>query len=111
MTLAEDGAAEVARLGQEGYALTLYGTLRINFPAWPSAPKSKPTRRPCALKRWPARRRADAMASADKQPAMQRSGLDPRQNALDSASQHTHSPGSSAALESNVAERPDPVQR
>src|SRR5450432_492341 len=101
-----DGASEVARLGQDGYALTLYGMLRDKLPAGPERTEVEAHLQ--AMARFSeATHGAGPMqvASADMRAAMQRSLLDPRQNALDSASDRAIA-WLKRALESNVADSP-----
>ena len=101
-----DGAAEVARLGQEGYALTLYGMLRDKLPAGPERAEVEAHLQ--AMARFSQATHGAGpmqMASADMRAAMQRSLLDPRQNALDSASERAIA-WLKRALESNVADSP-----
>jgi hypothetical protein len=101
-----DGAAEVARLGQEGYALTLYGMLRDKLPPGPERAEVEAHLQ--AMARFSQATHGAGpmqMASADMRAATQRSLLDPRQNALDSASDRAIA-WLKRALESNAADSP-----
>jgi hypothetical protein len=100
------GAAEMARLGQEGYALTLYGMLRDTLPV--GAEKKEVLDHLQAMASFSlATHGAGPMqlATADMRAAMQRSLLDPRQPALDSASSRAVA-WLKRAVESNVADSP-----
>jgi len=101
-----DGAAEVARLGQEGYAYTLYGMLRDKLP--PGTERSEVEAHLQAMARFSQATHGAGpmqMAASDMRAAMQRSLLDPRQNALDTASEKTIA-WLKRALESNAADSP-----
>lgn len=101
-----DGAAEVARLGQEGYAFTLYGMLRDKLPPGPERTEVEAHLQ--AMARFSQATHGAGpmqMAASDMRSAMQRSLLDPRQNALDTASEKTIA-WLKKALESNAADSP-----
>jgi len=101
-----DGAAEVARLGQEGYALTLYGMLRDKLPAGPERTEVEAHLQ--AMARFSQATHGAGpmqMASADVRAAVQRSLLDPRPEALVSASDRGIA-WLKRALESNAADSP-----
>ncbi len=101
-----DGAGEVARLGQEGYAFTLYGMLRDKLPPGPERTEVEAHLQ--AMARFSQATHGAGpmqMAASDMRAAMQRSLLDPRQNALDTASEKTIA-WLKRALESNAADSP-----
>jgi hypothetical protein len=101
-----DGATEVARLGQEGYALTLYGMLRDKLS--PGAERTEVEAHLQAMARFSqATHGAGPMqiAASDMHTAMQESLLDSRPNALNTASERTVA-WLKRALESNVADSP-----
>src|SRR5450432_2919061 len=100
------GASEFARLGQEGYALTLYDMLRDKLPA--GAERQEVEAHVEAMARFSqATHGAGPMqgASADLRAATQRSLLEARRSALDAASQRAVS-WLKRALQSNVADSP-----
>ncbi|MEI9941429.1 MAG: hypothetical protein WDO69_29775 [Pseudomonadota bacterium] len=102
----ESGAAEVSRLGQEGYAFTLYGMLRDKLPKGPEREEVEAHLE--AMARFSqATRGAGPMqaASADLRSAIQRSLFEARKAALDSASERAVQ-WLKRALESNAADAP-----
>lgn len=100
------GASEVARLGQEGYAFTLYGMLRDKLPKGPERDEVEAHLE--AMTRFSqATRGAGPMqaAGADLRSATQRSLIEARKTALDAASDRTIA-WLKRALESNAADAP-----
>ena len=100
------GAAEVARLGQEGYAFTLYGMLRDKLPKGPERQEVEAHLE--AMARFSqATHGGGPMQSvgADLRAATQRSLIEARKAALDSASERAVQ-WLKRALESNAAEAP-----
>lgn len=100
------GASEVARLGQEGYALTLYGMLLDKLPKGPERDEVEAHLE--AMKRFSqATRGAGPMqaSGADLRSATQRSLLEARKPALDAASERTIA-WLKRALESSAADAP-----
>ncbi|HEY0468901.1 MAG TPA: hypothetical protein VGC79_32135, partial [Polyangiaceae bacterium] len=100
------GAAEVARLGQEGYAFTLYGMLRDKLPQGPERQEVEAHLE--AMARFAqATHGAGPMqaAGADLRAATQRSLLEARKPALDNASERAVQ-WLKRALESNAADAP-----
>lgn len=100
------GASEFARLGQEGYALTLYDMLRDKLPA--GAERQEVEAHVEAMARFSqATHGAGPMqgASADLRAATQRSLIEARRSGLDAASQRAVS-WLKRALQSNVADSP-----
>jgi hypothetical protein len=100
------GATEVARLGQEGYAFTLYGMLRDKLPKGPERDEVEAHLE--AMTRFSrATRGAGPMqvAGADLRSATQRSLIEARKTALDAASGRTIA-WLKRALESNAADAP-----
>ncbi|MET0791388.1 MAG: hypothetical protein ABW061_07690 [Polyangiaceae bacterium] len=100
------GASEVARLGQEGYAFTLYGMLRDKLPKGPE--RDEVEAHLDAMTRFSqATRGAGPMqaAGADLRSATQRSLIEARKAALDAASERTIA-WLKRALESNAADAP-----
>ena len=100
------GASEVARLGQEGYALTLYGMLRDKLPKGPERQEVEAHLE--AMARFSqATRGAGPMqaAGADLRSATQRALIEARKTALDAASERAVA-WLKRALESNAADAP-----
>ena len=100
------GASEVARLGQEGYAFTLYGMLRGKLPQGPE--RTEVEAHLDAMARFAqATRGAGPMqaAGADFRAATQRSLIEARKAALDEASARAIA-WLKKALESNAADAP-----
>ncbi|MEO6602919.1 MAG: hypothetical protein ABIQ16_23745 [Polyangiaceae bacterium] len=100
------GASEVARLGQEGYAFTLYGMLRDKLPKGPE--RDEVEAHLDAMARFSkATRGVGPMqaAGADLRAATQRSLIEARKAALDAASERTIA-WLKRALESNAADAP-----
>jgi hypothetical protein len=100
------GAAEVARLGEEGYAFTLYGMLKDKLPKGPE--RDEVEAHLDAMARFSqATHGAGPMqaASADLRAAVQRSLIEARKSALDAASQRAVI-WLKRALESNAADSP-----
>lgn len=100
------GAAEVARLGQEGYASTLYGMLRDKLPKGPE--RDEVQAHLDAMARFSqATHGAGPMqaAGADLRAATQRSLIEARTAALDAASERAVA-WLKKALESNAADAP-----
>jgi len=100
------GAAEVARLGQEGYALTLYNLLRQKLPSGPE--KKEVEAHLEAMAHFSAATHGGGpmqAASADLRASIQRALLESTQSALDDASSRTIS-WLKRALESNAADSP-----
>jgi len=100
------GAAEVARLGQEGYAFTLYGMLRDKLPQGPER-KEVEAHLEAMARFSQATHGAGPMqaAGADLRAATQRSLIEARKAALDSASERAVQ-WLKRALESNAADAP-----
>ncbi|MEI9953967.1 MAG: hypothetical protein WDO74_34575 [Pseudomonadota bacterium] len=100
------GAAEVARLGQEGYAFTLYGMLKDKLPKGPERQEVEAHLE--AMARFSqATHGAGPMqaAGADLRSATQRSLFEARKSALDAASERAVQ-WLKRALESNAADAP-----
>jgi hypothetical protein len=100
------GAAEVARLGQEGYAFTLYGMLRDKLPKGPERAEVEAHLE--AMTRFSQATRGTGpmqAAGADLRAATQRSLIEARKTALDAASERTIA-WLKRALESNAADAP-----
>ncbi|HEX7454242.1 MAG TPA: hypothetical protein VF294_18245 [Polyangiaceae bacterium] len=100
------GAAEVARLGEEGYAFTLYGMLKDKLPK--GAERDEVEAHLDAMARFSqATHGAGPMqaASADLRAAVQRSLIEARKSALDAASGRAVA-WLKRALESNAADSP-----
>jgi len=100
------GAAEVARLGQEGYALTLYGMLRDKLPKGPE--RDEVEAHVEAMARFSqATHGAGPMqaAGADLRSATQRSLFEARKTALDAASERAVQ-WLKRAVESNATDAP-----
>ena len=100
------GASEVSRLGQEGYAFTLYGMLRDKLPKGPERDEVEAHLE--AMARFAqATHGAGPMqiAGADLRAATQRSLIEARKPALDTASERAIS-WLKRALESNAADAP-----
>jgi len=100
------GAAEVARLGQEGYAFTLYGMLRDKLPNGPER-KEVEAHLEAMARFSQATHGAGPMrsAGAELRSATQRSLIEARKAALDSAGQRAVQ-WLKRALESNAADAP-----
>ena len=100
------GASEVARLGQEGYAFTLYGMLKDKLPNGPE--RQEVEAHLAAMARFSqATHGAGPMqaAGADLRAATQRSLIEARKSALDAASERAIQ-WLKRALESNAADAP-----
>jgi hypothetical protein len=100
------GAAEVARLGQEGYAFTLYGMLRDKLPPGPE--RDEVQAHLDAMTRFSEATRGSGpmqVASADLAAAAQRSVIEARKAALDAASARAVA-WLKRALASNAADSP-----
>jgi hypothetical protein len=100
------GASEVARLGQEGYAFTLYGMLLEKLPKGPEREEVEAHLE--AMKRFSQATRGTGpmqAAGADLRSATQRSLIEARKPALDAASERTIA-WLKRALESNAADAP-----
>src|SRR6478609_401344 len=100
------GAAEVARLGQDGYAFTLYGMLRDKLPK--GAERDEVEAHLEAMARFSQATRGSGpmqSAGADLRAATQRSLLEARKATLDNASERALH-WLKRALESNAADTP-----
>jgi len=100
------GAAEVARLGEEGYAYTLYGMLQDKLPKGPE--RDEVEAHLDAMARFSQATHGDGpmqAASADLRAAVQRSLIEARKSALDAASDRAVA-WLKQALESNAADSP-----
>ncbi|HET7545518.1 MAG TPA: hypothetical protein VFK05_36875 [Polyangiaceae bacterium] len=100
------GAAEVARLGQDGYAFTLYGLLRDKLPK--GAERDEVEAHLEAMARFSQATRGTGpmqSAGADLRAASQRSLLEARKQTLDAASERALH-WLKRALESNAADTP-----
>lgn len=100
------GAAEVARLGQEGYAYTLYGMLRDKLPKGPERDEVEAHLE--AMARFSKATHGAGpmqMAGADLRAATQRSLIEARKSAVDAASERAVQ-WLKRAMESNAADAP-----
>lgn len=100
------GASEVARLGQEGYAYTLYGMLRDKLPKGPERDEVEAHLE--AMARFSKATHGAGpmqMAGADLRAATQRSLIEARKTAVDAASERAVQ-WLKRAMESNAADAP-----